>query len=127
MKMVVCENRRLLFLSMIKLLHTLVWLVYVLILAYIFYAVTAGIIDGFLWICIWLVCLEGLVLAVNKGKCPLTKVAARYSPSQAVGFDIFLPTWLAEHNQKIFTNLFIIELGVLAYRLLERYGFVVTS
>jgi len=103
---------------MIKLLHTLIWAIFVYILFYILFAVSIGKIDIFLWISISLICFEGIVLIINKGRCPLTLVAAKYSQNQEDGFDIFLPKWLAIHNKKIFTTLFIIEMGILSSRLL---------
>jgi len=105
-------------LVMIKLLHTLIWAIFVYILFYILFAVSIGKIDIFLWISISLICFEGIVLIINKGRCPLTLVAAKYSQNQEDGFDIFLPKWLAIHNKKIFTTLFIIEMGILSSRLL---------
>jgi len=113
--LIVSENKTLV---IIKLLHTLIWAFFIFILLYIFFAVTIGRIDIYLWICISLICFEGIVLMINRWRCPLTLVAAKYSQSQEDGFDIFLPKWLAIHNKKIFTTLFVIEMGILSFRLL---------
>jgi hypothetical protein len=51
------------------------------------------------------VLLECGVLAVNRGHCPLTDVAARYTRERADNFDIYLPSWLARHNKGIFGTL----------------------
>jgi hypothetical protein len=40
-------------------------------------------------------------------RCPLTRVAARYSDDQRDNFDIYLPLWLARYNKLIFGGLFI--------------------
>lgn len=102
----------------IKLLHTLIWVIFVSILFYILFAALIGKIDIYLWISISLICLEGIVLIMNKGRCPLTLVAARYSQNQEDGFDIYLPKWLAIYNKEIFTTLFIVEMVILVVRLL---------
>ena len=55
------------------------------------------------------------VLALNRGRCPLTDVAARYTGDRADNFDIYLPVWLARHNKAIFGCLFLAgEIFVLA-------------
>ena len=46
------------------------------------------------------------VLLLNRMRCPLTTIAARYTDDRADNFDIFLPRWLARHNQRIFGTLF---------------------
>ena len=53
------------------------------------------------------VLIECLVLAANRGACPLTGVAARYTEERAANFDIYLPLWLARRNKPIFGTLFV--------------------
>jgi hypothetical protein len=62
------------------------------------------------------VLLEVLVLAFNKGVCPLTPMAARLTEVRRDNFDIYLPEWLARHNKGIFGTLY--GLGVLVALLL---------
>jgi hypothetical protein len=45
-------------------------------------------------------------LALNRMKCPLTDVAARYTDDRNANFDIYLPLWLARYNKHIFGPLF---------------------
>jgi hypothetical protein len=54
-----------------------------------------------------LVLVECAVLAVNHFRCPLTGLAARYTEERAANFDIYLPEWLARHNQSLFGALFV--------------------
>jgi hypothetical protein len=60
-----------------------------------------------------LVLLECAVLAVNRGRCPLTDLAARQTDERADNgeradnFDIYLPQWLARNNKAIFGTLFV--------------------
>jgi hypothetical protein len=56
------------------------------------------------------VCLEVLILVFNSWRCPLTGVAARYTPDRRDNFDIYLPEWLARHNKGVFGTLFVLGL-----------------
>lgn len=101
----------------IKLTHTVIWFFYVCIICYILYAGIYRKLDAYLWTAIGLVVFEGFVLLLFKGKCPLTVVGAKYSESREVGFDIFIPQWLARHNKLIFTTIFMIGVAIVAFRL----------
>jgi hypothetical protein len=90
----------------IKLLHTVVWAA----LAGCIVALPAVALVGRLrWAGILsaIVLVECGVIAANKGRCPLTSVAARYTEDRAENFDIYLPLWLARHNKVIFGSLFL--------------------
>ena len=54
------------------------------------------------------VVVEGLILLANRGRCPLTDVAGRYTEARRANFDIYLPEWLARYNKAIFTTLFVL-------------------
>ena len=62
-----------------------------------------------------LVLVECAVLALNRGRCPLTDVAGQFTVERVDNFDIYLPLWLARWNKMIFGSLFVAgELFVLA-------------
>tara|TARA_R110000868_G_scaffold86347_7_gene242204 strand:+ start:11884 stop:12141 length:258 start_codon:yes stop_codon:yes gene_type:complete len=82
------------------------------------YAVIINKIDQWVWICIGLVVLEGLVLLAFKMFCPLTVIARKYSNSSKDNFDIFLPFWLAKYNKIIYTSIFGVGIVILLVRLL---------
>lgn len=103
----------------VKLLHTLIWLFFNVVIFYLLYAVIANRIDFWVWLCIGLVLLEGVVLLVFKWVCPLTLVARKYSDSQKENFDIYLPNWLAKHNKMIYTAIVLVALAILVYRLAQ--------
>ncbi|QOY87203.1 hypothetical protein [Paludibaculum fermentans] len=90
----------------VKLLHTGVWLFFVACIVSI--PVTAAL-RRFSWAAaaFGLVLLECAILAANRGRCPLTDVAARFTPERADNFDIYLPLWLGRHNKSIFGTLFL--------------------
>jgi hypothetical protein len=46
-------------------------------------------------------------LAVNRMRCPLTDLAARHTDRREANLDIYLPLWLARHNQAVFGALWI--------------------
>jgi hypothetical protein len=94
----------------IKLVHTLIWLFFVSIIAYVVYSGLTGRITTFTWIAIALVIGEGAVLLIFRMFCPLTLMARKYSDSTKDNFDIYLPNWLARHNKLIFTSIFLIGL-----------------
>ncbi len=100
----------------IKIIHTIIWLFFVLVIFYVLYT---GIIDNvsmYTWIGIALIIGEGLTLLVFKMFCPLTLMARKYSTSEKDNFDIFLPNWLAKHNKIIFTSIFLIGVVLVIYR-----------
>lgn len=105
-------------LLIIKIFHTAIWLFFNVVIFYLLYAALINKIDKWIWICIGLVLLEGMVLWIYNWFCPLTIVARRYTDSTKENFDIFLPNWLAKYNKAIYTSIFSIALIILVYRLL---------
>ena len=76
-------------LVLIKSLHTLIWIVMVCIIGYVVYSGVSGNITVYSWLAVAAVIVEGLVLWLFKGKCPLTVWASNYSDSQKENFAIF--------------------------------------
>lgn len=100
----VAQQRRVV--AAIKLLHTVVWL---FLVACILAVPVAGSVHNFRLAAVFaiIVLLECLVLAINRCRCPLSDLAARYTPEVTPNFDIYLPNWLARHNKLIFGILFV--------------------
>jgi len=105
-------------LLIVKIIHTIVWLFFNVVIFYLLYAVIVNKIDKWIWICIGLVLNEGLVLLLFKMFCPLTIIARKYSDSTKANFDIFLPNWLAKHNKLIYTSIFVVAILILIYQLI---------
>jgi hypothetical protein len=90
----------------IKLLHSAVWLFMATCILLIPWAALEGrfqisaMLTG-------VILIECAVLSLNRGKCPLTSVAAMYTEEREDNFDIYLPLWLARYNKLIFGSLFI--------------------
>lgn len=106
-------------LVLIKLLHTLIWIFFVVVIGYVVYAGVANKIDGFVWYAIGLVVIEGIILVVNKMRCPLTPLAARFTTASEENFDIYLPRWLARNNKSIFTSIFAFGVVMVVYRIVQ--------
>ena len=107
------QSERIPVLAGIKLFHTAIWLFVAGCIVAIPFAGArrqfrlAAVLTG-------LVLVECAVLAMNRGRCPLTDLAGRYTEDRTDDFDIYLPLWLARHNKTIFGTLFAIgELFVL--------------
>jgi hypothetical protein len=100
----------------IKIIHTIIWLFFNVVLFYMAYAVIINRIDKWVWIGIGLVVMEGAVLLLFKKMCPLTLMARKYSDSAKDNFDIYLPTWLAKYNKLIYTSFFILIIIGVLYR-----------
>ena len=93
----------------IKIVHTLAWA---------FFAGCILAIPVFAWrsqfrsvvVLAALVIVEIGILFVNRWRCPLTGIAARFTDDRSDNFDIYLPLRLARYNQLIFGWLFVASL-----------------
>lgn len=63
-----------------------------------------------------IVFVEVAVLLVNRWRCPLTSLAARFTDERHDNFDIYLPLWLAKYNKLIFGVLFCVGLVFALFR-----------
>lgn len=106
-------------LAIIKLIHTLVWIFFNVVIFYMLYAVIANKLDVWLWIGFALVLLEGLTLLIFKFFCPLTIIARKYSDSTRDNFDIYLPNWLAKYTKLIYTSIVALIAVLTIIRLLK--------
>lgn len=104
-------------LVIIKIVHTVIWAFYAFAILYILYAAIMDMINPLLWTAVALVIIEGIILLINGWRCPLTRLGEKYTDQTNVGFDIFLPKWLAINNKTIFTVLFFIGVIIVIYRL----------
>jgi len=96
----------------VKIVHTVVWALFVLCIAAIPVLTWRGELVAATWF-VGIVFVEVLVIVLNRWRCPLTPVAARYTQDRRANFDIFLPEWLARHNKLIFGGLYLAGIVVL--------------
>ena len=104
-------------LFMVKLIHTIIWCIFVAAIMYVCYAGMFNKIDRLVWYCVGAVLLECIVLLINKWTCPLTPLARKYSNSHSHNFDIYLPEWLAKHNKTLFSIIFLVGLLLVLWRI----------
>lgn len=78
-------------LKLIKIIHTIIWLIMVSAIFYIIYAGWNKIYDWRWWWASGLIVLEIGVLMINKFTCPLTQWARKYGVAIDDNFDIYLP------------------------------------
>ena len=93
-------------LQAIRLLHTAAWAIFVSCIFGIWLGAWRGAFPQ-AWLLTGIVCVEALVLILNDWRCPLTSLAARYTDDRSDNFDIYIPAWLARHNQRIFGALYL--------------------
>ena len=107
------------FLKAVSLLHTAVWAV---LACSIMVLPVAAFMRRFGWALILTAVIVGEcgVLALNRGRCPLTDWAARFTEDRAANFDIYLPNWLARNNKTIFGTLFVVNELIVLWRWLAR-------
>lgn len=89
----------------IKVLHTAVWAFFAGCIVAIPVVAARGKLSA-AFVLIAIVSVEVIVILANRWRCPLTDVAARYTPDRRDNFDIYLPLWLARYNKQIFGLLF---------------------
>src|SRR3989304_5866388 len=93
----------------LKVVHSVIYWIMVACLLYILYGAIARRYDWTLAVAVGFILLEGLALAVNRFRCPLTTLAERWGSDHGAITDIFLPGWLARTPFKISTIVFIVE------------------
>ena len=105
-------------LILVKVVHTVIWAFFA---ACILALPVAGGLRRFDWAAglTGLVLLECGVLAVNRGRCPLTDVAERFTADRTPTSDIYLPQWLARHNKTLFGALFVLNEAIVLWQWLK--------
>ena len=101
----------------VKVVHSLIWLVMASCVFYVLYSGISGDIDELTWIALGLLSVELGVLVVNRWTCPLTDVAKRVKVDWQDGDDIFLPKWVAIHNKQIFGSLLVVGVVLVLVRM----------
>ena len=101
----------------IKSLHSLVFLSISVCVLVVLYSAAADRIGTATWIALAIVLAEGLVLAINGWRCPLTTYAEKLGAPKGRVTDIFLPRWFADRTFTICGAVFAIACLLLLVRL----------
>jgi hypothetical protein len=103
----------------IKSVHTIIFVPLSGLLFVLAYEVVADRITNFTWIAVATFLAEGVVLATNNGRCPLTKYAERLGSTHGQITDFFFPKWFADNVFRVYGGLFAVSLVFLVIRLLR--------
>lgn len=97
-------------LRIIKIMHTVIWLLMFLSVFYVFYSGLSGDINIISWIGVGLIFIEGIALIIGKGDCPLHVYALQITGETNLN-DTYLPRWIFFKGYKlILTTIFLIGL-----------------
>jgi len=107
-------------LTLIKALHTLVFVVMFGAILFLLYSGIVNAITRWTTIAFILISIEVIIYISNGFKCPLNILAARLSPPGKPVSDIYLPAWLSRQVINISTPLLAIACLLLLVRLLMR-------
>jgi hypothetical protein len=100
----------------IRLVHTLIFWVLSLCVAYALYSGLADRITVWTWVAVGLLIVESVVLVASGWKCPLTSLAERQGALQGSVTDIFLPKWFAVRIFPICGTIYGIAIFMIALR-----------
>lgn len=107
-------------LKIIKISHTLIWIIMVSACFYVLYAGLTNTFDLILVISIILLVIETLVLVFNEWTCPFTLLAEKYTTEKSHNFDIYIPSWLAKYNKLIFGIIFVVGLVLVIFNWIKK-------
>lgn len=103
-------------LSLVRWIHTLIYVTMVAAIAMLLYAGITGY-DGLgLWVSLGLLAVETVVFLGNGMKCPLTAVAVRYGAEKGHAFDTLLPERLTRYTFRFFGTLMVLGLVLMILR-----------
>ena len=103
--------------TFIKTVHTLIFIFMIIWVGIVFFTLLFNNISNLTWIGIGFMLLEGLVLLINRLKCPLTVYAENLGVEDGSVTDIFLPKFIADQMFRIFGTISIICFVLLMVRL----------
>ncbi len=100
----------------VKLVHSVVFWFQVEGLVYLLYAGLARAFNWIIFIPLASILLNGLLLLLNNGRCPITTYAERRGAIRGSVTDMFLPDCIARNTFRVSTVLFSGEVVLLAVR-----------
>lgn len=74
----------------LRIIHGLITFFLIFSITYLYYTIATRKFGYFLFVAIIALILEGILLFVNKGKCPLIGIHEKYGDNKSF-FDLFLP------------------------------------
>ncbi len=103
-------------LTLIRAVHTAIYLVMALSTFVLVYAGLTGAQGAWLWIALGLLCVESIVYLGNGLRCPLTALAVRHGAEKGYVFDTFLPERATRYTFNFFGTVMVVGLALLLLR-----------
>ncbi len=100
----------------IKFFHSIIFWWQLACLAYLLYAGITRTFNIVVLIAIISILINGILLALNKGRCPFTTLAENHGAKSGSVTDLFLPRFIARNIFRVCMPLFCAELLLLAVR-----------
>ena len=103
----------------IKLVHSAIFWLLSLCVAYALFSGVTDRITAWTWVAVGLLLVESVVLVASGWVCPLTLLAERLGTPRGSVADIFLPKWLADRIFPICGTAYAIALVLIVWRRLR--------
>ena len=97
-------------------LHSLIFWFQVGCLGYLLYAGITRAFSPWLVIPAGSILLNGLLLLLNRGRCPFTTLAEKEGAGNGAVTDLFLPGWVARNVFRVGIVFFPLEIALLVFR-----------
>jgi hypothetical protein len=94
----------------VKAVHSVIFLGMAACVLDTLYAGITGRVSALTAISIAVILVEGVILLLNHGRCPLTDLVEHLGSEHGSVSDIFLPAWFTPHIPAVFSTLFAIGL-----------------
>ena len=98
----------------IKAIHITLFILMIISLFYALYCAIAGVYNWLLLAAMIMILIDGISIALNKGRCPLTTLAERHGAKNGAVTHLIVGPWAARYVFKFFIVLFIVEIIWLA-------------
>ncbi len=106
-------------LTMIKTVHTIIYLMMVWAVFYLLYAAITQTYSDWFYTALGLLVIESLVFALSGMKCPLTSLAKKYGDSKGYVGDLFIPERFAKYTFRVFGTIFLVSIVLLLLNVLN--------
>lgn len=104
-------------LTLVRAIHTAIYVVMASASFVVLYAGVTGAYGGWLWVAAGLVTIETLVFAASGMRCPLTAIAVKNGATRKGLADTFLPERVTRHTLQFFGPLIVLAFGLIAGRI----------
>jgi hypothetical protein len=94
----------------IKAIHLFLFVLMIISLFYALYCAIAGVYNWWLLAAMLMILFDGISIAANRGRCPLTTLAERHGAVNGAVTHLLVGKWASRYVFKFFIALFIVEI-----------------